>query len=47
MDCSQKEQLSLVLRFIDDENVIHEEFTGFVHLEDGKRMVKDFQNKAA
>ena len=35
MDCSQKEQLSIVLRYVTDEIEILEEFVGFVHLRDG------------
>ena len=35
MDCSQKEQMSLVFRFIDTNHTIHKEFTGFVHLKYG------------
>jgi len=35
MDSSQKEQLSLVLRFIDCSSNILEEFVGFIHLRDG------------
>ena len=35
MDSSSKEQLSLVLRFLDESCSIREEFVGFVHLKDG------------
>ena len=35
MDSSQKEQLALVLRYIDSSNDVQEEFVGFVHLKDG------------
>ena len=35
MDSSQKEQLSLVLRYINSSYDVQEEFVGFVHLKDG------------
>ena len=35
MDSSQKEQLSLVLRYVDSSLDILEEFVGFIHLRDG------------
>ena len=35
LDSSGKEQLSLVLRFLDSSSNIREEFVGFVHLKDG------------
>ena len=35
LDSSTKEQLSLVLRFVDKDSEIREEFVGFVHLKDG------------
>ena len=30
-DCSNKEQMSLVLRFVDQQNIIREDFIGFLH----------------
>ncbi|XP_066916669.1 52 kDa repressor of the inhibitor of the protein kinase-like [Clytia hemisphaerica] len=35
MDASQKEQLSVVLRYVDNSFDIKEDFVGFVHLKDG------------
>ena len=35
VDSSSKEQLSLVLRFVDESCNVKEEFVGFVHLKDG------------
>lgn len=35
MDSSSKEQLSLVLKFVDGSNYLKEEFVGFTHLKDG------------
>ena len=35
MDSSQKEQLSLVLRYMDSSYDVQEDFVGFVHLKDG------------
>ena len=34
-DISCKEQLSLVIRFVDQKSIIREEFLGFLHCKDG------------
>ena len=34
-DCSRKEQLALIIRYIDSENKITERFLRFVHCDDG------------
>ena len=34
-DVSCKEQLSLVIRFVDQKSIIREEFLGFLHCKDG------------
>ena len=36
MDSSSKEQLSLVLRFVDGSNNLKEKFVGFIYLKDGR-----------
>ena len=33
--CSNKEQMSLVLRFVDQQNIIREDFIGFLHCKCG------------
>ena len=34
-DCSNKEQMALIIRFVDRENVIREEFLQFIYLDSG------------
>ena len=34
-DCSNIEQMALVLRFLDSSQMIHEDFLGFIACEDG------------